>query len=82
MPLYMRRRLVHWTVMGLSCLATAFGLLWLVLVLWSLLANGIAAMSPALFLQMTPAPGSTGGLLNAIVGSLIMTALAAAVGTP
>jgi phosphate transport system permease protein len=82
MTIYRRRRLVHWAVMGLSCLATAFGLLWLVLVLGSLLANGIGAMNPALFLRMTPAPGSAGGLLNAIVGSLILTALATAVGTP
>jgi phosphate transport system permease protein len=82
MPVYTRRLVVHRTVMGLSILSTAFGLLWLVAVLSSLVANGVSAMTPALFLQMTPPPGSAGGLLNAIVGSLVMTAVATAIGTP
>ena len=82
MELYSRRRLTNWLVIGLSVLATAFGLLWLVLVLSTLLINGIGAIGPALFTQMTPPPGSTGGLLNAIAGSLAMTAIATLVGTP
>jgi phosphate transport system permease protein len=79
---YARRRIVNGTVMGLSVAATAFGLLWLVLVLWTLLENGVAALTPSLVTQMTPPPGSKGGLANAIFGSLAMTAIATAIGTP
>jgi phosphate transport system permease protein len=82
MGVYARRRLVNAAVMGLSVAATAFGLLWLVLVLWTLISNGIAAITPALFGQMTPPPGSSGGLLNAIFGSLVMTVIATVIGTP
>ena len=82
MPLYTRRRIVNGVVMSLSVAATGFGLLWLVLVLWTLLENGVAAITPALFSQMTPPPGSNGGLLNAIFGSVVMTLIATLVGTP
>jgi phosphate transport system permease protein len=82
MEIYTRRRLVNAVVMGLSVAATAFGLLWLVLVLWTLLSNGVAALTPALFARMTPPPGSSGGLLNAIFGSLVMTLIATLIGTP
>jgi phosphate transport system permease protein len=67
MGLYTRRRIVNGVVMGLSVAATAFGLLWLVLVLWTLFENGIAAITPSLFSQMTPPPGSKGGLFRAVV---------------
>lgn len=82
MKVYTRRRLIHSLVVGLAIAATAFGLLWLILVLSSLLIHGIGAIKPSIFTQMTPPPGSKGGLLNAIAGSLIMTALATAIGTP
>jgi phosphate transport system permease protein len=82
MDLYLRRRMVNGVVMALSTAATALGLLWLVLVLWTLLTNGIGALGPALFTQMTPPPGSSGGLLNAIFGSALMTAIATLIGTP
>jgi phosphate transport system permease protein len=82
MGLYARRRVVNGVVMALSTAATALGLLWLVLVLWTLLANGIGALGPALFTEMTPPPGSSGGLLNAIFGSVLMTAIATLIGTP
>ena len=82
MQLYQRRLLVHRLVMVLSVLATGFGLLWLVLVLGTLVINGIGAIGPALFTEMTPPPGSSGGLLNAIAGSLAMTLIATLVGTP
>jgi phosphate transport system permease protein len=82
MGLYARRRLTNWLVIGLSVVATAFGLLWLVLVLSTLLINGVGAITPSLFSQMTPPPGSSGGLLNAIAGSLAMTVVATLVGTP
>ena len=82
MPIYARRRLTNLLVIGLSMLATAFGLLWLVLVLGTLLVDGISAITPALFAQMTPPPGSSGGLLNAIAGSVLMTGIATLIGTP
>src|SRR5438132_9846815 len=52
------------------------------MVLGTLLINGASAIGPALFTQMTPPPGSSGGLLNAIAGSLAMTLIATLVGTP
>jgi phosphate transport system permease protein len=82
MPVYLRRRLVNYVVIALSVAATGFGLLWLALVLSTLLVNGIAAIGLPLFTQMTPPPGSSGGLLNAIAGSLALTAIATAIGTP
>jgi phosphate transport system permease protein len=82
MDLYARRRVVNGVVMTMATAATAFGLLWLVLVLWTLLANGIGALGPVLFTQMTPPPGSSGGLLNAIFGSVLMTAIATLIATP
>jgi phosphate transport system permease protein len=68
--------------LSLSVLAAAFGLLWLGLILTSLFYNGFAGVSGKLFTQMTPPPGSDGGLANAILGSVVMSALAVAAGTP
>src|SRR5437016_3752155 len=82
MAIYARRRLTNALVMVLAMAATAFGLLWLILVLWTLLWNGVAAITPALFSQMTPPPGSAGGLLNAIFGSVVITLTATLIGTP
>src|ERR1700736_4576618 len=82
MAIYTTRRLINSLVIALAVAATGFGLLWLVLVLWTLLWNGIAAITPALFTQMTPPPGSAGGLLNAIFGSVVMTLIATLIGTP
>ena len=79
---YARRRAVNFTVLMLSMGATAFGLVWLAFILWTLLQNGIGAITPALFAQMTPPPGSQGGLLNAIYGSIVMTAVGTLVGSP
>jgi phosphate transport system permease protein len=82
MGIYARRRFTNALVMGMSIAATGFGLLWLVLVLWTLLVEGISAIGPSLFSQMTPPPGNSGGLLNAILGSLVMTVIATLLGTP
>ena len=82
MGIYARRRLANAVVMSLAVVATGFGLMWLVLVLWTLLVEGISAMTPALFTQMTPPPGSSGGLLNAIFGSLVMTVIGTLIGAP
>jgi phosphate transport system permease protein len=82
MGIYARRKLANGVVMSLAVVATAFGLMWLVLVLWTLLVEGFSAITPALFTQMTPPPGNSGGLLNPIFGSLVMTAIATLIGTP
>jgi phosphate transport system permease protein len=81
-PLYSRRRRSDIIASGLAYAATAFGLGWLVLILGILIYNGIGGISLAVFTQDTPPPGSDGGLLNAIVGSLMMTVLAVVIGTP
>ena len=80
--LYSRRRRRNVVAMSLAVAATLFGLGLLVLVLAVLLWNGVSGLSLAVFTEMTPPPGSAGGLLNAIVGSLIMTLLAILIGTP
>src|SRR5689334_7913124 len=82
MGLYQRRVLINRVIIGLSFAATGAGIVVLALVLISLLIDGIGAISPAIFTQMTPPPGNSGGLLNAIVGSLIMVGIATAIGTP
>ena len=82
MSLYRRRRLGNQIVLGLSLTATAIGLGWLAVILGTLVYRGASGLSLAVFTQMTPPPGSDGGLLNPIVGSLILTVLAIAIGTP
>ncbi len=80
--LYARRRRRNAVTMTLAYLATGFGLCWLVLILAVLLWEGFSGLSVAVFTQMTPPPGAAGGLLNPIVGSLVMTAIAVLIGTP
>lgn len=79
---YRWRRLRNLVVITLSAGATLLGLGWLVLILGSLVYHGVNGLSPAVFTQMTAPPGSDGGLLNPIVGSLILTFLGVAFGTP
>ena len=81
-PIYTRRRIVNAINLTFSILAMAFGLFWLFWILFTLFEKGLGGISIAIFTQMTPAPGSTGGLLNAIVGSLAMVTLATLIGTP
>ncbi|HEY0836607.1 MAG TPA: phosphate ABC transporter permease PstA [Azospirillum sp.] len=80
--IYTRRRTINRVALTLALAAAGFGLFWLVAILWTLLANGLSAIGPQLFTEMTPPPGSDGGLLNAIYGSLIMTGVATVIGTP
>jgi len=77
-----RRRLVNGFALAASLAAMAFGLAWLVSILWNVISLGIAGMSLSLFTLETPPPGGTGGLGNAIVGSVIMVGLATLIGTP
>ncbi len=80
--LYARRRRRNHVAVGLAVGATGFGLLWLVFILADLLWKGFSGLNLAVFTEMTPPPGSAGGLLNPIIGSLIMTGIAVAIGTP
>jgi phosphate transport system permease protein len=80
--LYARRRRKNVVTMVLSLVATALGLGWLVLILGALLYEGFSGLSLRVFTEMTPPPGSSGGLLNAIAGSLMLTTLAVLIGTP
>ena len=82
MDLYAARRRRNRLAQGLSVAATVFGLGWLVLILAVLLWKGFGGISLAVFTEMTPPPGSAGGLLNSIMGSLILTGLAVLIGTP
>ena len=82
MSLYASRRRSNARATALCWAAAIFGLAWLFLILASLLYEGLRGLSPAVFTQMTPPPGSQGGLLNAIAGSLVMTTIGVAVGAP
>ena len=81
-PAYRRRKRRNALMMSLSAVALAFGLFWLFWILGVLLWEGAAALRPSLFVQMTPPPGSDGGLANAIFGSVLMAGAGALIGTP
>ena len=81
--IFIKRRIVNFVTMVLSSLATLIGLFFLTWILWTTLSKGIGAMGPHLFTQMTPPPGETsGGLLNALVGSFMMCMLAVLMAAP
>src|SRR6516162_11760593 len=76
------RKLINGLALGLSGVATAIGLFFLGAILWTLIRNGLAGMSLQVFTAMTPPPGSSGGLLNAIYGSVAMTLIGILIGAP
>src|SRR6185436_7401296 len=80
--IYARRRRRNGLMTGLAYLAALIGVGWLVLILGVLLWEGFSGLSLKVFTEMTPPPGQDGGLLNPIIGSLMLTALAVAIGTP
>jgi phosphate transport system permease protein len=81
--LFLRRRIVNGVSLVLSGLAALFGMFWLVWILWTTFGKGVDAMSLSLFTEMTPPPGQdTGGLANAIAGSLVISGLAVLMGAP
>ena len=82
MAIYDSRRRRSKFYLGLCYASVIIGLGWLALILGTLLYEGFRGLTSAVFAQMTPPPGSNGGLLNAITGSLIMTFLGVAIGTP
>ena len=79
---YAQRKRVNQVALTLSLAAMAFGVFWLIWILWETITLGIGGLSLALFSEMTPPPNEAGGIANAIFGSLIMVALATFVGTP
>ncbi len=82
MDLRKKRKLINKIALALSLGAMSFGLFWLAWILITILQLGIAGMSVAVFTQMTPPPGSAGGLANAIFGSLVMVGMGTLIGTP
>ena len=81
-PRYRARRRVNRLMAAFAALALAIGLFWLAWILWTLFDEGFSSLGIALFTEVTPPPGSTGGLLNAIVGSVLMAGLGTLLGTP
>ena len=82
MPTYARRRLTNAIALSLAMFAAAFGLFWLIAILWTLFYNGFSAINLSIFTEMTPPPGNSGGLLNAIFGSVVLTIGATVISTP
>jgi phosphate transport system permease protein len=80
--LYRRRRRFNRVMLTLSSITLASGLFWLAWIILTLLLKGAGALSFALFWQSTPPPGEAGGLLNAIVGSVMISAVGTLIGTP
>lgn len=80
--IYTRRRLINGIALTLSLVATISGLFWLSWLLWTLLSSGLHGIDLKLFTEITPPPGSDGGLSNAIVGSLILTIGGVVIGAP
>ncbi|HUL47248.1 MAG TPA: phosphate ABC transporter permease PstA [Steroidobacteraceae bacterium] len=76
------RKVINVVALALSGLATAIGLFFLGAILWTLFSRGLAGMSVMLFTAMTPPPGGSGGLLNAIYGSVVMTVIGILLGGP
>ncbi len=81
-PIYKKRVWVNRFNMVMSLATMAFGMIFLLWILFTLFSKGLAAFGPALFTQMTPPPGSDGGLANAIFGSLMIVGSAIFIATP
>lgn len=79
---YTRRKRTNRLALTLSLAAMAFGVFWLVWILWETVRLGIGGLNVALFSEMTPPPNEAGGLANAIFGSVTMVLMATLVGTP
>jgi phosphate transport system permease protein len=79
---YMARKRTNRVALALSLAAMAFGVFWLIWILWETVRLGFAGLTWATLSQMTPPPNEAGGLLNAMWGSLMMVLLATFVGTP
>jgi phosphate transport system permease protein len=81
-PIYRRRVWINRFNLVMSLATMSFGMAFLIWILFTLFGKGFEALSPTLFTQMTPPPGSDGGLANAIFGSVMMVAIAIFIATP
>jgi phosphate transport system permease protein len=81
-PIYRRRVWVNRFNLIMSLATMSFGMIFLIWILVTLFGKGFAALSPTLFTQMTPPPGSDGGLANAIFGSIMMVGISVFIATP
>ncbi len=79
---FARRKRVNQVALTLSLGAMAFGLFWLVWILWETIRLGVGGLALATFTEMTPPPNEVGGIANAIYGSFLMVMVATFVGTP
>ena len=79
---YAQRKLVNRVALALALMAMVFGLFWLTWILYETIRLGVEGLTLATLTEMTPAPGDTGGLANAIYGSFVMVTLATFVATP
>lgn len=79
---FAQRKRINQLALTLSLMAMAFGVFWLIWILWETITLGIGGLSLALFSEMTPPPNEAGGIANAIFGSFVMVAMATFVGTP
>lgn len=82
MNLQLKRKIINKVALTLSLSAMAFGLFWLAWILLTVIKAGVGALSITLFTEMTPPPGTAGGLANAIAGSFLLVGLATLIGTP
>lgn len=80
--LYRRRHVKNLLVQALATVATVFGLFWLVWIMWTTVTKGLGSFNLALFTEMTPPPGDSGGLLNAFFGSAVLSLLGVLIGAP
>jgi phosphate transport system permease protein len=81
-PIYRKRLFVNRFSQVMSLGMMAFGMAFLLWILAVLFGKGFEALSPTLFTQTTPPPGSAGGLANAIFGSVVIVGVATFISTP
>ncbi|KQP35307.1 phosphate ABC transporter permease PstA [Pseudorhodoferax sp. Leaf274] len=79
---YASRKRVNQVALALSLAAMAFGVFWLVWILWETIRLGLGGLAIATFTEMTPPPNEAGGIANALYGSFLMVLVATCVGTP
>ncbi len=79
---YASRKRVNQVALTLSLAAMAFGVFWLVWILWETIRLGVGGLAIATFTEMTPPPNEAGGIANALYGSFLMVLVATCVGTP
>ena len=79
---YLKRKITNGLALSISVFTVMFALTFLIWILWTLFSQGLTHLTLDVFTKMTPPPGSAGGLLNAIVGSLYMVLFATLIGTP